>query len=97
MFAVLTKGFAQTFSLPPVRDYLRTAAWDRRLTTVEGERDWTAMCFSCKIRAESDGVRLSENLTEYIPHRKLKWTSPLKDCANNSYRDSIYLKNNKYT
>ena len=28
--------------------------------------------FSRKIRAECDGVRLSENLTEYIPHRKLK-------------------------
>ena len=30
-------------------------------SVVEGERDRTSMCFSCKIRAESDGVRLSEN------------------------------------
>ena len=63
MFAVLTKGFALTFSLPPVRDYLRTAAWDRRLTTVEGERDCVFSELEVNLWAEGDGVCFPQKIT----------------------------------
>ena len=50
-------------SLPPVRDYLRTAAWDRRLTTVEGERDCVFSELEVKLWAEGDGVCFPQKIT----------------------------------
>jgi hypothetical protein len=46
-----------------MRDYLRTAAWDRRLTTVEGERDCVFSELEVKLWAEGDGVCFPQKIT----------------------------------